>query len=387
MLLQISARSWTRIFVTFPGYSRAGPGPVWQVVLVALATSGWVGCGGAPDDAAAPATDEAAERHQAVTEAAPRPQEPEVEPSAPEQIVQIEASGCPETIASAEDEALGDALTNPAKYCEAEHARPMPTGDWACVEISSDRCPAASHHLECRRPLVCQAVLGAGQTVESGRADPAEDGVASPLQVVVTACPQAVMYRQERAFGEAMREVTRYCGDANYQLVAVGEYTCEEVPSDRCPDADHILECALPVRCETVDELRRAAAAARSAEKVDTCQDFPEKLRRCLPHECRFSHPFVRGFVVDQRIEKRVGEVCVTTQTVPGGALQTCRFPLSELERVADYFQDLREHGSPTRTTIKLEDGKFEAHSYREDEEIDPSVPEAMTEQYCTVAF
>ena len=282
-------------------------------------------------------------------------------------------------------------LMNPSSYCEAQDARPLPAGDWSCVEISSDRCPDAPHHLACRRPFSCRIVTGARDLDVGGAGDPSHDEPAKPLQVEVLGCPRAISAQIPSAVGKAMKNPAEFCGDADARLVIAGDQSCEEIPSDLCPGSPHHLECVVPVSCEDKEEAHRAWRAARAAqraarrsEKVDTCQAYAENLRSCSPYRCRFSHPMVSGFVIEHVIVGTSRDVCVATQTVPGGMVHRCRFPMHVLEHVSDYYQMLRETGGPTRTKITLEHGELTSRSFQGDREMDASIP-ALMEELCSI--
>jgi len=362
-----------------------------SVVSILLTSPGWTGCSGTSGDGDDDGTPGRAGVEDAPgVEPTPELDEPPIETDTVEQTAQIEATGCPDAIESVQDEALGDLLTNPSMYCDARDARPMPTGDWSCIEISSERCPDAHHHLECRRPLTCRVVPGAEGLVEVGVDDSPHGAAAPPLLVEATGCPRALLARQEIALRDAVRNPAPYCGDAHAVLVGTGaDWSCVEVPSDRCSDSPHHLDCTIPVSCQYEGEADRPPAAARGWKlpevEIDTCQAYHEKLRRCLPYQCRISHPLVDGFVIDREIVKKSGEVCVTTETMPGGILQQCRIPLPDVEPLADFYQWTRETGGVSRTRISMRDGEVEVHSYKGDREVDTSVLDKLQE-HCSVS-
>lgn len=71
---------------------------------------------------------------------------------------------------------------------------------------------------------------------------------------------------------------------------------------------------------------------------ADDCNDFPEKLEKCEPYTCSFTHPFTQQSMERKIVGPEDGR-CKYIEEMPNGGKMECRYPLNKLKEIAQFYK------------------------------------------------
>lgn len=76
-----------------------------------------------------------------------------------------------------------------------------------------------------------------------------------------------------------------------------------------------------------------------AASMMGNCDEFGQKLKNCDLFKCSYKHPF-GGQAMNRTIVGKIGNLCVTEETMPNNGLMKCAFKEDQLPLAASFYKN-----------------------------------------------
>lgn len=173
------------------------------------------------------------------------------------------------------------------------------------------------------------------------------------------------------------------------EKLAEAKIMVEEEKTETLEKANQRYEELLDLASRKIKEARKEGKQVKELQKkmeqltVD-CNEFPEKLRSCIPYKCQFTHPLT-GQKMQRRIKGIVEGECRYIEEMPGDGKMECSYTKSEREVAAQYYERIMAAGR-VGVEVQISDEGIKTTSTINGKKIKNPLQEFLNEGICKIS-